>query len=58
MKYITPELAVARFDRNIGTQSMSRVTGAGNAATQALDESSKKTSVGGADAQIFKFSWE
>ena len=57
MEYITPKLDITKFDCNIGTQSMSQIHGEGNTATQALEESSKY-SVGEADAQIFKFSWE
>ena len=56
MKYSTPELAISIFDSDIGTESMSRVTGTGNAATQLLEQSSNSS--GGADAQIFKFIWE
>ena len=55
MKYKTPELAVAMFDSDIGTESMSQIPGEGNSATQSLEQSSTG---GGTDAQIFKFIWE
>ena len=56
MKYSIPELDIAMFDRNIGTESMSRIHSEGNAAAQALEESSKKSA--GVYAQVLKFSWE
>ena len=56
MKYNTPELAITMFDSDIGTESMSRIYGTGNAATQELEQSSKSS--GEADTQVFKFIWE
>ena len=56
MKYNTPELAITMFDSDIGTESMSRINGNGNAATQALEKGTNSNT--GVDVQVFKFKWE